>query len=91
MSKNYRTKPQNIKAVKWTGENVEEVKEFLKERYIANTEDHVFFHQYDHVSSIGLARFATKGDYIFTKDGNLFERKKDKDFEEVYEEVNENE
>lgn len=87
MIKSYHLKPSRVKAIKWNGNNSYEVKEFLKEAYISATEDQVFFHPYaDHVSSIGLARFATKGDYIFTKDDNLFERKKGKEFEEMYEE-----
>lgn len=82
----YHPKPSNVKAVKWTGANIEEVKELLKDALISVTEDQVFFHPHaDHISSIGLARFATKGDYIFTKDDNLFERKKAKEFEEMYE------
>ena len=92
MSKNYRTKPQNIKAVKWTGDNVEEVKEFLGEAFLSATNEFICFRsRADYYSSTGLAFFVMNGDYIYTEDGVKFWKKTAREFEDVYEEVNENE
>ena len=87
MVKNYHIKPQHIKALKWTGDNIEVAKEFLGEAFLSNTEDQIIFHHNaDFHSLTGLAMFATKGDYICTEDGVHFKRMKTKEFEEMYEE-----
>lgn len=91
MSKNYRMKPQNIIAVKWTGDNVEEVKEFLGKAFLSATKEFICFRsRADYYSQTGLAFFAMKGDYIYTEDGARFSKKTALEFEDVYEEVNEN-
>lgn len=92
MSKNYRTKPQNIKAVKWTGDNTEEIKEFLGEAFLSTSYEFICFrNRANFISSTGLAFFAMIGDYIYMEDDGKFWKKTAREFEDVYEEVNENE
>ena len=87
MSKSYHTKPQNIRAVKWTGDNVEEVKEFLGEAFLSSTNKFTCFrNRTDYYSPTGLAFFVMKGNYIYTEDGIKFWQKTAREFEDMYEE-----
>ena len=36
----YRTKVKYIEAIKWTGSNLDNVKEFIKDRYVASIDDY---------------------------------------------------
>jgi hypothetical protein len=41
MTKTYRTKPKYVKAVQWTGDNLEEVQSFAHTQYINGSSLHV--------------------------------------------------
>lgn len=88
MIKNYRAKPKKIRAVRWTGDNLNEIKDFLGEAYLTATPDQVFFHHNSQFESpTGLNLFATRGDYIINEIGTTrYERKKKAAFDDMFEE-----
>lgn len=84
--KRYRLKPNDVRAIEWTGENLDEVIEFLGDAYICNSGDLVVFHYNAKFHSrSGMSLFASNGMYIFTSDGDHFDRMRKNDFEEKYE------
>lgn len=85
-TRRYRLKPNDVKAIEWTGENLSEVIEFLGDAYICASGDLVVFHHNAKFHSMsGMSLFATVGTYIFTSDGVRFDRMRKNEFEEKYE------
>lgn len=85
-TRRYRLKPNDVRAIEWTGENLSEVEEFLGDAYICASGDLVVFHLSANFHRInGMSLFASVGSYIFTSDGVSFDRMRKNDFEEKYE------
>lgn len=83
--KTYHVKSQNIKAIQWTGDNSDEVKEFLGDAFLSASEVFICFRsRSDYFSPTGLAFFVMKEDYIYTEDGIKFWKKTKREFEEMY-------
>ena len=85
-TRHYRLKPNDVKAIEWTGENLSEVIEFLGDAYICASGDLVVFHHNSKFHSMSdMSLFANVGTYIFTSDGVRFDRMRKNEFEEKYE------
>lgn len=83
MIKSYKTKPVEIKAVEWTGENKEEVYEFANGNgFFVGFVDDIFF-----INTFKGVRRASVGDYIIKGVRGEFYPCKPDVFYERYEEV----
>ena len=92
MSK-YISKASPIRAIKWTGENVDEMIRFLGDCYLASNGNFIFFKRgrLTSVEVAGTCGICGVGNYII--DDSIFTAKKASDFEKDYmefEEENEN-
>ena len=87
MTKKYRLKSPVIEGLKWTGDNLDEVKDFLGSSFISVDGDVIFFEPGPFASyqRTGRCRCADAGSYIIIKNG-LFDREEGSAFEEMYEE-----
>ena len=66
----YRTKVKYIEAIKWTGSNLDNVKEFIKDRYVASIDDYGGLTVGP--SDTAFSLYVPKGYYISKdKDGKL--------------------
>ena len=63
MLKKYRTKPHEVEAIQWTGQNTEEVLEFLQDKYYVSYDGDLVI-----VTKQGKA-IAVKNDYIVKDNG----------------------
>ena len=81
MSK-YRKKPVVVEAVQWTGENVEEIEEFMKDA----KEDYGLSEESRRIYFGGLM-FAMAGDYIIKDEKGEFYPCEPEIFHKTYEEV----
>lgn len=88
MVRNYCPVNTQIRAIQWTGDNLEEVKEFLGDAYIDFNGNTIRFghdptHELDN-----LATVASCGYYIYSiKHGKFFRRMDPDRFEKLYEEI----
>lgn len=83
MVNRYRKKPVVIEAIKWTGDNYEDVKDFVKENL-----SKVTFTQYDvEIKTLEGVMVASKGDYIIKGVNGEFYPCKPDIFEKTYEQV----
>ena len=81
MSK-YRKKPVVVEAVQWTGENYDEIAEFMKD-----AEEDYFLSEESRRIYLGGLMFAIAGDYIIKDENGVFHPCEPEIFHKSYEEV----
>ena len=89
MSNTYISKAEPIRAIKWTGDNIDDVINFLGNSYISSNGTYVFFNR-GKLTKIGVAGtcgICAVGNYI--ADIGIFTTREASDFEKEYMEFNE--
>lgn len=84
---NYISVANPIRAIKWTGDNIDDVMDFLGNCYIASNKTYVFFKRgkVSAFEKVGTCGICEVGNYII--DDVIFTSKLASDFEENYMEL----